>query len=433
MKKFYIPILAAVLVLTSSSTQAQVFNSITDGNPSNYTLDDGRFWQGGVAPGNPCSGCTINIWSQVIMGHNGMSTFPPNNGPWLDHVILDGATLRVEANVQVDTYLSLTNASSIVIAAGSTHAVTVYLNDQVDMDASSMIQIGNSNSWIDATNSVFPNSPLKGPYQDFANLPNIDPGVYSILSSPIGGYNYSMTLNEFANGTFLNNFNQYSINCSGGPGFCTGGIISGPAITGPTPTPPPDYGIIFNSSTTLPVVLVQLLASKNDDGSVKVSWATSQETNAGYYDIERSGDQTNFTKIGTVKAKGNSQITTNYSFVDQLPLDGNDYYRLKMVDLDGKYVYSKTVSVTTQNDGRPLVIYSNPFSDMIRLKVNVNRAQNLTMTVSDMLGKTYINQSYFAQSGDNFVNLPTSITSHGMYVLRIHGDSYDQTVKLQKQ
>jgi hypothetical protein len=70
---------------------------------------------------------------------------------------------------------------------------------------------------------------------------------------------------------------------------------------------------------------------------------------------------------------------------------------------------------------------------MIRVKVNVNRTQTLVMTVTDMLGKTYINQNYHAETGDNLVNLPSSITSHGVYVLHIHGDSYDQTVKLQKQ
>ena len=114
-------------------------------------------------------------------------------------------------------------------------------------------------------------------------------------------------------------------------------------------------------------------------------------------------------------------------------MDGTGYYRLKMVDLDGKFKYSKTVSVTSETDTRPLVVYNNPFSDMIRLKVNVSRAQDLVITVSDMLGKTYINQNYHAQSGDNLVSLPSSISSHGMYILRINGESYDQTVKLQKQ
>jgi hypothetical protein len=179
--------------------------------------------------------------------------------------------------------------------------------------------------------------------------------------------------------------------------------------------------------------LAQFTALKNADGSVKLIWSTSQEVNAGYYDVERSGDQTSFTKIGSVQAVGNSSTTTNYSYVDRLPIDGTGYYRLKMIDLDGKFNYSKTIPVTVKNDGRPLVIYSNPFSDMIRMKVNVSRAQNLTITVSDMLGQTFINQNYHAQTGDNLVNLPSSISDHGVYIMRIYGESYDQTVKLQKQ
>jgi Secretion system C-terminal sorting domain len=183
----------------------------------------------------------------------------------------------------------------------------------------------------------------------------------------------------------------------------------------------------------LPVQLVQFLANKNDDGSVKVIWSTSQEQNSDYYDVERSGDQAVWSSIGTVKAKGFSSTTSNYFLTDKSPLSGTGYYRLKMVDLDGKFVYSKTVTVTTENSSVPLVVYSNPFSDQIRLKINLSRPQNLMMTVSDMQGKTYITQSYQAQSGDNFVNIQPSLTSSGMYILKIQGDTYNQTIKLEKQ
>jgi len=179
--------------------------------------------------------------------------------------------------------------------------------------------------------------------------------------------------------------------------------------------------------------LVQFLATRNDDGTIKVSWATSQEQNASHYDVERSGDQSGWTALGTVNAKGYSSTTTNYTFTDKSPLDGTGYYRLKMVDLDAKFTYSKTVSVTADKSSVPLVIYNNPFTDQIRLKVNVSRLQNLNLTVSDMLGRTYINQSYQAQPGDNFVNLQPNAGGSGMYILRIQGDSYNQTVKLEKQ
>ncbi len=178
---------------------------------------------------------------------------------------------------------------------------------------------------------------------------------------------------------------------------------------------------------------MQFLADKNDDGSVKLSWATSQEQNASHFEIERSGDQAKWTSLGSVKAKGYSSTTTNYSFTDKLPLDGNGYYRLKMVDLDQKYKYSPTVLVSSSSNNQALIIYNNPYNDMIRTRVHVSRAQNLVLTVSDMVGKTYINQNYHAQAGDNYINLQPNVSSGGMYILRIHGDSYDQTVKIEKQ
>jgi hypothetical protein len=248
------------------------------------------------------------------------------------------------------------------------------------------------------------------------------------LSPPQGGIDYSFTLTNQGIGTVLNSFANYNIGCPG-PIGCTFGVVNGPSNTTSNAT----FGVIFASGTPLPVQLVQFLASKKDDGSVLLSWATSQEENAGYYDVERSSDQTGWLKIGSVKAKGNSSTTTNYNYSDKLPLDGDGYYRLKMVDIDGKFKYSKTVTVSGDKNTRPLVIYSNPFSDLIRLKVNVSRAQNLNMTVSDMLGKIVISKSYQAQAGDNFVNLQPAAGGSGMYILHIHGDSYNQTVKLEKQ
>jgi hypothetical protein len=432
MKKFYISIFAAVFLLSSfvSHGQRTVYTSIlSNPGPTPFTLDDPAFWQGGIPPPNPCHLCDITIWAPVTMAHDGMSSVLGNNGPWLDHVILDSTILRLQpsANVTIDTYVSLTHHTQVFVGTDPAFATAIILNDQVDMDSTSTIQLGNINSYIDANNTSG-NNPIKGPYDDFANPGTTIAGIYSILPAPIGGVDYSFTLSGEGVGTVLNNFAFYTINC-GGPAGCTFGVINGPALTTPNAT----FGVVFASSTTLPVQLVQFLASRQDDGSVKLNWATSQEQNSGYFDLERSGDQAEWSKIGSVKAKGYSSTTTNYFYTDRLPLDGDGYYRLKMVDLDGKFKYSKTVSVSTGKNNQALVVYSNPFSDQIRLKVNVSRAQNLTMTVSDMLGRTYLSQSYHAQSGDNFVNLQPAAAGSGMYVLRIHGDSYDQTIKLEKQ
>jgi hypothetical protein len=438
MKKFYIPILALLFIFNAFAAQAQVtYNSITDGNPSGFTLDDANFWQGGIAPPNPCNLCTINIFSTVSMVQNGQSSVPGYNCggcTFLNDVVITNSTVNLfgNTNLNINTYLQLF-ASTITLGNNPTSTENIFVNDQVDLDPTSSVQLANDKTTVNANNDIA--NPIVGPHTDFGHPTDKSAGLYSIPGGTIGGYTYTMVLNSLGYGTALGpptHFNQtgYTLNCGGASAnVCASGIVYGPVVT----SSDPNFGVIFIQSTTLPVTLVQFLALKNGDGSVKLVWATSQEVNAGYYDVERSGDQSAWTKIGSVKAVGNTSTTSNYSFVDKLPVDGTGYYRLKMVDLDGKFKYSKTVTVEVANDSRPLVVYNNPFSDMIRLKVNVNRTQTLVMIVTDMLGKTYINQNFHAEAGDNLVNLTSSISSHGVYVLHIHGDSYDQTVKLQKQ
>jgi hypothetical protein len=443
MKKFYISIFTAIFLLMGFLSQAQVYVSIPAnvGVGSPYTLDDARFWVGGIPPPNPCNGCTIKIFTDVSMVQNGFSSAAADNCvgcTFLNDVVLNNSVINVYGNttLTINTYLELFN-TNITIGNDPVSIETIKLNDQVDLNGTSTIQLANNSTTINAID--FGASTIAGPHEDFFNPGIKSPGLFAIVPTDVNGYNYTWTLDQNGLGRSTAQYlpsgqNFYVLNCdpfvAGSPNTCGSGLVFGPAITTANPT----FGVIFIGSTTLPVELVQFLATKNDDGTVNVIWATAQEQNSNYFDIERSGDQTAWTKIGTVKAKGFSSTTTNYSFTDNMPLDGIGYYHLKMVDRDGKYKYSIAVSVTSATNSQPLVVYSNPFSDQIRLKVNVTRPQNLVMTVSDMLGRTYINQSYQAQLGDNFVNLqPNVVGGSGMYILRIHGDTYDQTVKLEKQ
>ncbi len=443
MKKFYIPIFAAVFLLSSFLSQAQpntIYNSILDNSSTQYTLDDPRFWQGPPPP-NPCDHCTINIYTDVTMvpenggslAGGGTQTSSGIDGPWLNDVVVSNSTINIyrTTTLTINTYVEFFN-SAFTLGNDPTSPESIAFNDQLDLNGTSSVQLANVNSEV--TTSGIPGKTILGPH--IIPLANHLPGIYTIRGAspgPTGAVDF--TLNKLQSGNFNGSTNVlgniYLLNCGGvTPNTCGKGIVFGPAVTQYDPVG--DF-FTFATSVTLPVVLVEFIANKADDGSVKLNWATSQEQNSAYYDVERSSDQTSWTKIGSVKAKGYASTTSNYSFSDKLPLDGNGYYRLKMTDLDGKYKYSRTVAVTTASNSQPLVIYSNPFSDQIRLKINVSRAQNLIMTVSDMLGKTYINQNYHAQSGDNFVNLLPNAGGSGMYILRIHGDSYDQTVKLEKQ
>jgi len=102
-----------------------------------------------------------------------------------------------------------------------------------------------------------------------------------------------------------------------------------------------------------------------------LQWTTSNENNNDYFNVLRSTDGRNFTKIGTVRGQGNSSVAQDYSFDDGSPVDGVDYYRLEQVDLDGKSTYSTIVSVDMDlTNNVYLQLYPNPAHDHITLTCN---------------------------------------------------------------
>lgn len=116
--------------------------------------------------------------------------------------------------------------------------------------------------------------------------------------------------------------------------------------------------------TTLPVTLVSFSASNEGDQN-NLAWKTSFESNSQGFDVERSWDGKKFDKIGFVAGSGDSNRGSDYSFLDKSPLF-NSYYRLKQLDFDGTFAYSKVISVKSPN--AEIVAYPNPASNHFYLK-----------------------------------------------------------------
>lgn len=101
-----------------------------------------------------------------------------------------------------------------------------------------------------------------------------------------------------------------------------------------------------------------------------LQWQTSQEINSAYFVVERSTTNGNFIPIGTVPAAGNSTGARNYELLDVQPLPGNNLYRLKQVDLDGRFAYSNTVILRLLQDQGLLSIFPNPTTQTLHLQLN---------------------------------------------------------------
>lgn len=172
---------------------------------------------------------------------------------------------------------------------------------------------------------------------------------------------------------------------------------------------------------SLPIELLSLSAN-NMGKTVDLNWATASELNNDYFTIERSVDAVNFQQIKNVDGAGNSTQTLLYSAVDNDPLSGISYYRLKQTDFDGKYSYSKVVSVyIDNNDGFQIV---NTFNSIENgsLNVTINCGTNcfLNMELYDMTGKIVFSGDENSSGSQTNISIPTNNLSDGIYLLKIY-------------
>lgn len=178
-----------------------------------------------------------------------------------------------------------------------------------------------------------------------------------------------------------------------------------------------------NNNIVLPVKLLSFDASK-DNSSVKLSWSTSNEVNARQFEVERSADGRSFQSIGTVAASGNTSGTVNYGLTDLHPNSGNNYYRLRVVDVDNRSSLSKVIRI---DFSRPYTVTLTPNPAHSDITVTVtNTSQQLVLQVVDMNGKVVKSQTVRSQvSKINVTDL-----SKGLYLLKVNGLNTTYTEKL---
>jgi len=116
---------------------------------------------------------------------------------------------------------------------------------------------------------------------------------------------------------------------------------------------------------TLPLTFLSFTASNRPD-DVLLQWKTANEVNTSHFVVERSSDGILFTSIGNTPSLNTAGVH-DYQSIDGSPVTGISYYRLKQVDIDGRFVYSSVVKISRQQL-QSLVLYPNPAHDIIRLK-----------------------------------------------------------------
>lgn len=168
------------------------------------------------------------------------------------------------------------------------------------------------------------------------------------------------------------------------------------------------------ATTNCAIVLPVGMSSYNvllDREKVKVQWVTETELNNNYFDTQRSADGNLWETIAIKKGMGTTSTSTSYEIIDEKPLTGISYYRLKQVDLDGKLTFSPLKSIKNTPD-LEFTIYPIPARDII--KVNTNNKKLDHIEIIDVLGNL-IYTPYTIENGEYVYNI--SQLKKGVYTI----------------
>lgn len=176
------------------------------------------------------------------------------------------------------------------------------------------------------------------------------------------------------------------------------------------------------SLNTLPVKLASFTATLNNK-TTDLKWTTATEMNVSHFVVERSTDGTHFSDAGTVFAYGNSTDAKNYAFPDNISSIQSNvlYYRLRMVDVDGKSEYSETRIIRIAGKSETnvtIVTYPNPATNELHVTIPSNwQNKKVVYEFFNAAGQTA--RRLESASSSQTENLDLSAVAPGFYILKV--------------
>ena len=192
---------------------------------------------------------------------------------------------------------------------------------------------------------------------------------------------------------------------------------------------PPGYSVMYNTTSVMltllsvPLKLISFKARIVDD-KIQLDWQTAQEQNTSHFEIERGVDGHQFISIGEVKASGNTNMITNYQFVDEHPSAQNNFYRLKMVDDDNSFKYSPILRVNI-NDKPVITVKPNPVAEFMVIE---GASQFKNVQILDASGKVV--RTMKMNASGNFYMGDLKV---GMYILRLVNEKEEKNLLFMKK
>jgi hypothetical protein len=185
------------------------------------------------------------------------------------------------------------------------------------------------------------------------------------------------------------------------------------------------FRIVFRQSGVLPVTFNNIKAYSKDNKQVNVDWSVSNESGIIEYNVERSVDGRTFNQIGSVKAKN----VTDYSFTDQNPVAGVNFYRVKSAGVNGEAKYTSIAKVSLGDKNSYVQVYPNPATGgNINLQLNNLKQGIYTINVMNAVGQIVFSSqvNHAGGSSSQLISI-NGIISKGVYQLNVIGAGSRQT------
>lgn len=168
----------------------------------------------------------------------------------------------------------------------------------------------------------------------------------------------------------------------------------------------------------LPVKLISFSGRKTNGGNL-LEWKVSMEKDLKAYELQRSANSDDYETIHTKELSGNSTTQKTYYYLDTEPLEGNNFYRLQMNNINNTNEYSNIVLLVYKKDGQSLALFPNPAQDELTLQYSLDA--KASMRITDIKGSLITYKEL--ESGSNTVQIPVSHLAQGEYLLQVVSES----------
>lgn len=174
----------------------------------------------------------------------------------------------------------------------------------------------------------------------------------------------------------------------------------------------PGANPVFTITATLPVVWLHTSATLQN-GKAVIDWQTTAEVNNMNFTVQRSADGAEWKDLHTLPARGNNYSGASYRYVDQAPLTGTNYYRIRQTDIDGSYTYSLQLMVKNTGIDTDVKLYPQPASET--LIIQRRRSTPAKVVLYNSVGMEVLRRNITGE----VVRIPVQTLSRGYYLLQI--------------